>query len=157
MKEKLAPNSVALKTVCAPIMEFVIIHWELAFVILDMKEKLAPNSVALKTVCAPIMEYVTMHWELAFVILDTKEKLAPNSVALKTVCAPIMEFVMVHWVLAFVILDMKEKLVKVRIKIFFVYFLNFGYKMYQLYRYFLPWWKFSLQWKWYLWFNNWKM
>ena len=35
-----APNSVALKTVCAPIMEFVIIHWELAFVILDMKEEL---------------------------------------------------------------------------------------------------------------------
>ena len=42
-----APNSVALKTVCAPIMEFVMIHWELAFVILDMKEKLAPNSVVL--------------------------------------------------------------------------------------------------------------
>ena len=38
-----APNSVALKMVCAPIMEFVIIHWELAFVILDMKEKLVPN------------------------------------------------------------------------------------------------------------------
>ena len=33
--------------VCAPIMEFVIIHWVLAFVILDMKEKLVKVCIRL--------------------------------------------------------------------------------------------------------------